>query len=42
MKRKRLKSLSLLAIESELVRDLDFSDVVEEFARRKARKKVIA
>uniref|UniRef100_A0A671WKW6 HAT C-terminal dimerisation domain-containing protein n=1 Tax=Sparus aurata TaxID=8175 RepID=A0A671WKW6_SPAAU len=41
MKQKRLKSLSLLAIESELVRDLDFSDVVEEFARRKARKKVI-
>ena len=40
MKQKRLKSLSLLAIESELVRD--FSDVVEEFARRKARKKVIA
>ena len=30
MKQKRLKSLSLLAIESELVRDLDFSDVVEE------------
>ena len=27
--------LSLLEIESEPVRDLDFRDVVEEFARRK-------
>jgi len=42
MSQQRLKSLSLLAIESELVRDIDFNDVVEEFTRRKARKKTIA
>ena len=33
--------LSILTIESELVRDMDFNDVVEEFSRGKARKKTM-
>uniref|UniRef100_A0A8C9YGK0 TTF-type domain-containing protein n=1 Tax=Sander lucioperca TaxID=283035 RepID=A0A8C9YGK0_SANLU len=39
MSQQRLNSL---AIESDLVRDLDFTEVVEEFSRRKARKKTVA
>ena len=35
----RLCALSLMAIESELVRDLDFDEIVTEFANRRARKK---
>ena len=38
----RMNSLAILAIESYLVRDLDFSEVMEEFSRRKARKKTVA
>lgn len=34
----RLNALSLMAIESKLVRQLDFDDVVDDFARRKSRK----
>lgn len=37
-KQERLSALSLMAIESELVRNLDFEEVVAEFASRKARK----
>lgn len=35
----RLSALSLMAIESQLVRELDFDDIVTEFANRKASKK---
>ena len=42
MTQKRLKALSLMAIESELTKTLDFDDVIEGFARAKARKKCIA
>lgn len=35
----RLSALSLMAIESQLVKDLDFDDIVTEFVSRKARKK---
>ena len=42
MSQRCLNSLSILAIESELVGDLDFNDVVEGFLRRNARKKTIA
>jgi hypothetical protein len=35
----RLGSLSLLCIESEILRELKFEDIVSEFARQKSRKK---
>ena len=35
MTQQRLSSLSLLAIESELVRGLDFEDIIHEFAKSK-------
>lgn len=35
----RLCALSLMAIESQLVRNLDFDEIVTEFANRKARNK---
>ncbi len=38
MRQRRLNLLSLMAIECDLVRELDFDDVVEEFSRRKSRK----
>jgi len=42
MTQKRLNALSLMAIESELTRELDFNDVVDDFAKLKARKKPLA
>ena len=39
MTQKLLKALSLMAIESELTKALDFDDVVDDFARSRARKK---
>ncbi|KAK0156467.1 Zinc finger MYM-type protein 1 [Merluccius polli] len=39
MVQKRLTSLSLMAIESDLVRELDFDDLISEFAMKKSRKK---
>ena len=41
MTQKRLTALSLLTIESELVKELDFEDVVNTFACAKSRKKQI-
>lgn len=35
MGQKRLSGLSLMAIESELVRELDFEDLITEFAKIK-------
>lgn len=35
----RLSSLALLAIESELVKNIDFNDLINEFARIKQEKK---
>ena len=37
MCQKRLSALLLMAIESELVRELDFDDVVTKFSRTKSR-----
>lgn len=37
----RLSSLALLAIESELVKNIDFNDLIDEFARIKSRKKIL-
>ena len=39
---KRLKALSLMAIESDLTNALEFDDIVEDFARNRARKKCIS
>ena len=39
MGEKRLSSLSLMAIESELLRELDFEDLICNFAKKKTRKK---
>ena len=41
MSQKRLKALSLMAIESDLTA-LEFDDIVEDFARNRARKKCIS
>ena len=42
MSQKRLKALSLMAIESDLTNAMDFDDIVEDFARNRARKKCIS
>jgi len=34
----RLSALSVLSIESEIVKQLDFEDIVDAFARKKSRK----
>ena len=36
MTQKRLKALSLMAIESELTKTLDFDDIMDDFARSRA------
>ena len=38
MTQERLSSLALLSIESDLLRKLDFADIINDFARCKARK----
>ncbi len=42
MTQKCLKALSLMAIESELTKTLDFDDIMDDFAQSRARKKCIA
>ena len=42
MSQKRLKALSLMAIENDLTNALDLDDIVEDFARNSARKKCIS
>lgn len=37
----KVSGLSLLAIESDITTKLDFNDIIDEFARRKSRKKAI-
>lgn len=39
MTQKRLSALSLMAVESELVRDMAFEDIIQEFSKKKSRKK---
>ncbi len=39
MRQKRLSALSLLAIESELVKGMDFEDLIIDFACTKVEKK---
>jgi len=41
MSQDRLSALSVLAIETELVQQLDFNDIIETFAQKKARRVVI-
>ena len=38
MSQDRLTALSLLSIESEILRSLNFEDIIHEFATAKARK----
>lgn len=40
MKQPRLNMLSLMSIESSMLRDIDFAETVREFASRKARKQL--
>ena len=40
MGQKRLSALSLMAIELELVKQMDFEDLLNDFASRKVRKKL--
>lgn len=42
MEKDRLNSLSLLAIETELVNDIDFDDLVNKFAAQKSRRKPLS
>jgi hypothetical protein len=37
----RLNALSVLAIESQLVKSLSYNDVIDAFAIRKARRKLL-
>lgn len=39
MNQERLCWLSLMAIESELTKSLDFDDIIQEFAQRKVRRR---
>lgn len=41
MSQNRLNSLSLLAIESQFVQQLNFDELVDDFARRKSRKRLL-
>ena len=41
MSQLKLNSLALLSIESEFVKTIDFSDIVDDFTTRKARKAVV-
>ena len=41
MTQRRLNSMSLMAIEAELVRELDFGDFIKDFSSKKARKKPV-
>ena len=41
LRTKMTHSLSLMAIEAELVRELDFGDLIEDFSSKKARKKPV-
>ena len=41
MTQNRLNSLSLLAIESQFVQQLNFDELVDDFARRKSRKRLL-
>ena len=38
MKQERLVNLAIMSIESDIMRELDFSDIINDFAARKSRK----
>ena len=40
MGQERLAALSILSIENELLKTLDFSDIIDAFANEKSRRKV--
>ena len=39
MDQDRLNALALLSIEAKLVQEIDYGDIIDDFARTKARKK---
>ena len=41
MTQRRLNRLSLMAIEAELVQEMDFDDLIMDFSSKKARKKPV-
>ena len=41
MKEERLNALAVLNIESELTRELDYKDIIEDFANKQSRKKLL-
>lgn len=41
MNQDRLSSLAVLCIESDLTRDMNFDDIIEDFSKEKCRKKII-
>ena len=40
MSQDRLKALAILSVESEIADQIDMDDIISEFARQKARKKI--
>ncbi|VVC34394.1 Ribonuclease H-like domain,HAT, C-terminal dimerisation domain [Cinara cedri] len=40
MKEERLNALTVLNIESEITRELDYKDIIEDFANKQSRKKL--
>ena len=40
MSQDRLKALAILSIESEIADEVDLNDVIDEFARQKARRAI--
>ena len=38
MSHDRLSNLAVMSIEHDILRELDFNDIIDEFASRKARK----
>jgi hypothetical protein len=40
MRQERLESLSLLMIETDLLRQINFEDLIKDFANKKCRRKL--
>ncbi|KAL7296104.1 hypothetical protein TKK_0010652 [Trichogramma kaykai] len=41
MTQSRLNSLSLMCIESDLLKEIDFNDIISDFSAKKSRKKIL-
>ena len=42
MLQERLSNLSIMSIESDILHNIDFNDIIEDFAQQKSRKKPIS